>query len=376
MELELSEERRLLRESAERFVRERYDFAQRRPIAESATRFSATVWRDLAQMGWLALPLPEAHGGFGGGAIDTGLILEAFGRGLVLEPYVSTVILGAGLIAAQGDAAQCAQWLPAVGEGRLRLALAHGESMSRALGQRPATRAQRVAEGWRLQGQKCLVFDAPGADLLLVSAVCEDGVVGLFAVPAGRAGLSLRAYETVDARRAADLSLESVVVPLENRLESGGPVAESIEAALDAAGIALCAEAVGAMQVLLDDTVAYTKTRVQFERPLASNQVLKHRMVDMAIHLEEARAMAWRASLHATAAPAVRQREVSAARLRVSRAARFVSENAVQLHGAMGVTEELNVGAYFKRLLAIDRSFGTPTEHHARLSALRTAQAA
>ena len=180
----------------------------------------------------------------------------------------------------------------------------------------------------------------------------------------------------LDGRLAGDVALAGVRVDDDHRLAGVEDAGEAIAAAIDRAIAATCAEAVGCMQVLLDDTVAYAKTRVQFDRPIAANQVLRHRMVDMAIHLEEARAMAWRAALHADAAPGLRRREVSGARLKVARAARFVGENAVQLHGAMGVTEELNVGAYVKRLMAIERTFGTTAEHQDRVAAMRAAGAA
>ena len=375
MELEYSQERRLLKESVERFVKERYGFAQRKPILESAGRFSAQAWAAFAEFGWLGLPLPQEHGGFDGGALDVGIVLEGFGRGLVLEPYVSTVVIGAGLVNAAGTDVQRQRWLPAIAAGQARVALADTESLHLTLDPVLATRARKTNDGWLLTGTKRLVLDGPGAHWLAVSALV-DGAAALFMVPGDAEGLIATPYETLDGRLACDLVLDGVRVADDLRLAGAGDAGAVLREVADRAVIATCSEAVGCMQVLLDDTVAYTKTRVQFERPIATNQVLRHRMVDMGIACEEARAMAWRAALHADAEPPVRMREASAARVKISRAARLVAEGAVQLHGAMGVTEELNVGAYLKRLMAIERSFGTAAEHHERVAALRAASAA
>lgn len=373
MDLTLSEDQRLLKESVDRFVAQAYDFAVRRRIVESPSRFDAAVWRSLAEFGWLGLPLPEADGGFGGGAVEVGIVMEGLGRGLVLEPWLSTAVVAGGLIAGAGSPTQRADWLPRIVDGTLRVAFAHNESPYTSLGGPCDTRAERDADGWRLRGAKRLVLDGPGADAFLVSAVA-DGRRALFVVPCGAEGLRVTPFETVDSRLAANLDFDGLRVEDGHRLGVPDDASGLIDAVVDRAVAASCAEAVGCMQVLLDATIAYTKTRVQFGRPIGANQVLQHRMVDMAIHLEEARAMALRAALYASAEPGVRAREVSGAKLKIARAARFVAENAVQLHGGMGVTDELNIGAYFKRLLAFEKTYGTPAEHQARLVALRTAQ--
>ena len=375
MDLTPSEDQRLLKESVERFVAQGYDFTVRRRIVESAARFDAGIWKSLADFGWLGLPLPEADGGFGGSPVDVGIVMEGLGRGLVLEPWLSTVVVGGGLIAGAGSAAQRADWLPRIVAGTLRVAFAHTESPYASLGGPCATLAVRDGEGWLLRGAKRLVLDGPGADAFLVSATL-DGRVTLFFVPRTADGLRVIPFETLDGRLAANLEFDDLRVDDAQRLSSLDDAGGLIAAVVDRAVAAGCAEAVGCMQVLLDATIAYTKTRVQFGRPLAANQVLQHRMVDMAIQLEEARAMALRAALHADAAPEVRAREVSGAKLKIARGARFVAENAVQLHGGMGVTDELNIGAYFKRLLAFEKTFGTPAEHQARLLALRAARSA
>lgn len=376
MDLSFSDDQRLLKDSVERFIAQRYDFAARRRIATSADRFSPEVWRALAEFGWLGLPQSEADGGFGGSAVDVGIVMEGLGKGLVLEPYVSTVVLGGGLIAGAGSAAQRGLWLPRIAAGDLRLALAHGETMFASLGGVPGTRATRSGDTWTLQGSKCLVLDAPGAHEFIVTATGDEGALLLFMVPRAAPGLQVHAYETLDGRLAANLRLEHVGVSEAQRLAGAVDAAALLARVLDRAVAALCAEAVGSLQHLLDTTVAYTRTRVQFERPIAANQVLRHRMVDMAIQCEEARAMSLRAALAVEREPHERAREVSGAKLKITRAARMVSESAVQLHGAMGVTDELDVGAYMKRLLSFEKTFGTPAEHRDRLVQLRAHRAA
>lgn len=378
MDLTLSDEQRLLGDSVTRFVAQRYDAAQRRRSLDAPQRCSADVWQSMAEFGWLALPLPQDDGGFGGGAREIAIVMEGLGKGLVLEPYLSSIVVGAGLIAAAGSAVQRARWLPGVAAGSARYMLAHGESMFESLGGPLACVASRHDSGWSITGSKCLVLDAPAADGFLVSALAQlsDGAaLRLFLVPRDAPGLSMQPFETLDGRLAANLELSAVAVSEDHCLAHAEHMAGLIEKIHDRAIAALCAEAVGCMQFLLDATLAYTRTRVQFDKPIASNQVLRHRMVDMAIQCEEARAMALRAALHIDAAPALRAREVSGAKLKIARGARHVAENAIQLHGAMGVTEELTIGLYVKRLMSIEKTLGTPAEHQRRLSGLRVAQA-
>lgn len=381
MDLNFSEEQTLLRASVERFVAERYDFATRRRIAVLPARIDESIWQSMAGFGWLALPLPEAHGGLAGSAVDVGIVAEGLGRGLVLEPYLSSVVLGGRLVQRLGTDAQCARWLPGLAEGRWRPVFAHLEP-GQAAGAAPAMTAARTADGgWRLDGTKAMVFDAPAAHAFLVSASAGGTAlpaVAVFVVPRGTAGVSETRFELVDGRCASRLVFDGCVLPADARL--GGPdapdAAAAMAEALDHATAASCAEAVGCMAVLLDATVAYTKTRVQFGQPIAASQVLKHRMVDMATHCEEARAIALRAALRCDmpGLPAAeRARAVSGAKLKIAQGARFVGENAVQLHGAMGVTDELNVGAYLKRLVMFETIWGTTAEHLARCVALRRA---
>lgn len=380
MNLSFSQEQQMLQDSVARFVSQRYGAAARKAVAASPARINLGVWRSMAEFGWLALSIPEACGGLGGSAVDAGILMEGLGRALVLEPVCTSSILCTRLVATQGSAAQRAAWLPQLADGSLRAALAHGEGAANPYGEAPATRAVRTASGWRLDGRKPLVFDAPGAGLLLVSAQIQDGTgvgqTAVFAVPADTVARGMQAFDTIDGRRAAALDLKEVALDHDALLGDTATAAVQLERALDAAVSASCAEAVGAMQFMLDATVDYTKTRTQFGRTLASNQVLAHRMVDMAVQCEEARAISLRAALFCDAEgdsvdADQRGRAVSGAKLKVSAAARFVAENAVQLHGAMGVTDELDIGAYFKRVLCFEMAWGTPADHMARCLRLR-----
>ncbi|ETR78059.1 acyl-CoA dehydrogenase [Afipia sp. P52-10] len=368
MDLSLSEEQRLLGDAAGRFAAGRYSFEARRAILQSADGFSRDIWREFADLGWLGLNIPEDFGGLGTGAIETGVVMEAFGRALVVEPYLQTAVVAANLISGLGTQEQKQALLPPIAEGRSIGVLAHGEPQARYVLDDVATTAMRNGSGWTLSGRKDVVLGAPWADMLLVSARISGGQrdrsgIGLFLVPAKSARLTARAYQTVDGARASNIVLENVAVPADALLGGSEDALPSIEAAIDRAIAAMASEALGCMQVLLDTTIAYTKTRIQFGKPLAANQVLQHRMAAMAVKLEEARGSALNAALMADADPVTRARAASGAKVKVGRAGRFVAEQAVQLHGGMGVTEELNVGAYFKRLMAIEIIFGSPDFH-------------
>jgi alkylation response protein AidB-like acyl-CoA dehydrogenase len=380
MDLTLSDEQRLLRESVDRFIAETYDADHRRRVAADPLGFSPEIWKKFADLGWLALPIDEAHGGLGGGAIETGILMEAFGRGLVTEPYLSTVVIGAALIAKCGSEEQKQAILPKVADGSLRLAFAHSERAARFDLAEVSTIARRTADGWRLDGHKTAVLDGNAADDIIVSArlAHDDGARGklcLFLVPSGTRGLGLRDYSRLGGGRACNLDLTDVQLATDALLGDGSDtlskeVLPKIEGVIDRALAALGAEAVGIMQIMLDMTLDYTKIRKQFGRPLAANQVIRHRLADMAMQCDEARSMALRAALMADAEPVARGRAASGAKAKIGKCARFVAEQAVQLHGAMGVTEELDVGSYFKRLLAFDTLFGGSAHHYRRHAAL------
>lgn len=374
MNLELTEEQLMLRDSVERFVTQAYGFAERRAVAESPTRISEAVWKSMAEFGWLALPLPESEGGLGGSAVDVGIVMQGLGRGLVLEPVLVSSVLSARLIAAQGSEAQRARWLPGLADGSRRAAFAHIEAGIDPWAGLPGMRATRTAEGWRLDGAKPFVPDAPGASLLVVSArLGESQDVGLFVLEPGAAGPRLEPVDTWDDRLAASIVFDGLQLTEDALLGGPADARPVIAEALDRATAALCAEAVGCMQALMEATIEHTKTRHQFGRPLSENQVLRHLMVDMAVRCEESRAMALRAARACDAGgdAAARARAVSGARVKIGDDSRFVAQSAVQLHGAMGVTDELNIGAYFRRLLCIESSWGTTAEHRARCIGLR-----
>jgi alkylation response protein AidB-like acyl-CoA dehydrogenase len=375
MDLTPSDEQRLLRESADRFVSETYTADHRRKIASEPIGFSADLWKQFAELGWLALPIAEAHGGLGGGAVEIGILMEAFGRGLVSEPYLSTVVIGASLISECGTETQKQTLLPKVADGSLVLAFAHSERQSRFDLADVRTTAQKTPDGWGLYGSKTAVLDGSGASQIIVSARVDDssgkpGKLCLFLVPQRTPGLTSRDYPRLGGGRACNLELQDVRLPADALLGDGSDALPAIEAVIDRAMAALGAEAVGIMQTLLDQTLEYTKIRKQFGRPLSANQVIRHRLADMAMQCDEARSMALRAALMADAEPVARSRAASGAKAKIGTCARYVAEQSVQLHGAMGVTEELDVGSYFKRLLAFDTSFGGSAHHYRRHAAL------
>lgn len=375
MDLTLSDEQRLLRESVDRFINETYDADHRRHTAGDPLGFSPQIWKQFAELGWLALPIGEAYGGLGAGAIETGILMEAFGRGLVAEPYLATVVIGAGLIAECGSEAQRQAILPAVADGSLLLAFAHSERAARSDLGHVETTARKSPDGWRLDGHKTAALDGNAANRIIVSAriAGDNGAAGnlcLFLLPSGAAGVTLRDFPRLGGGRACNLDLADVHLPAGTLLGDGSDCLPKIEGVVDRALAALGSEAVGIMQTLLDKTLEHTKVRQQFGRPLSANQVIRHRLADMAMQCDEARSIALRAALMADAEPLSRSRAASGAKAKIGKCARFVAEQAVQLHGAMGVTEELDIGAYFKRLLAFDTLFGGSAHHYRRHAAL------
>jgi alkylation response protein AidB-like acyl-CoA dehydrogenase len=375
MDLNLSDEQRLLRESVDRFIAETYHADHRRRSAGDPLGYSPAIWKQFADLGWLALPIAEEYGGLGAGAIETGIVMEAFGRGLVSEPYLSTVVIGAGLIAECGSEAQKQAMLPNVAGGSLCLAFAHSERAARFDLAHVGTTATKTPDGWRLDGHKIAVLDGHAAGQIIVSARVANhngasGKLCLFLLPAGTTGLSLRDYARLGGGRACNLDLANVQLPVDALLGDGGDALPQIEAVVDRALAALGSEAVGIMQIMFDMTLEYTKVRQQFGKPLSANQVIRHRLADMAMHCDEARSIALRAALMAGAEPVTRSRAASGAKAKIGKCARFVAEQSVQLHGAMGVTEELDIGSYFKRLLAFDTLFGGSAHHYRRHAAL------
>jgi len=376
MDFSLAEERRLLQDTIRRFLANEYSFDKRRSRVASAEGFSRGTWKEFARLGLVAIAMREEDGGLGGDAFDTLIVMESFGRALVTEPYLATVVLGAGLIADAGSEAQRAAWLPAVAEGERLLAFAHTEPGARYAETYVTTKAVRDGASWRLDGKKSVVLNAQSADAIVVSARTsgKDGDregISLFLVDPKAEGVSLRGYATQDGGRAAELSLSGAMVPGDAILGQAGAAMPAIDAALDRANAALCAEALGIIDALNEATLEYLKTRKQFGQPIGRFQALQHRMAEMTIKAVEARSMA------ILAAAAMRQdharersRRVAAAKAFVGQAARFVGQQAVQMHGAIGVTDELIVSHWFKRLTMINATFGDADHHLGRFSDL------
>lgn len=375
MNFNFSDEQRQFRDSLDRYVREAYSFDARRAIVASEQGWSAEIWQQLAEMGALAIALPEAHDGFGGGAFDTLLVMEALGRGMVVEPYLATVVLGAGLIADAGTAAQQAATLPRVAAGELQLSLAHSEGGSRYALSQVATTAVRDGDTYVLNGSKAVVLHGATADQLLVSARTsgkprDEQGISLFLVDAKTAGVSVAGYPTQDGQRAAEVQLKNVRVAANALIGTEGQALAVIEKAIDRGIAALCAEAVGNMSAMIEATVGYLKTRKQFGVAIGSFQALQHRAVEMYLHAEQARSMAYLAAARLDGDAAARRHAVSAAKVLIAQSARYVSQQAVQLHGGIGVTDELAGSHYFKRLTMISQQFGDVDHHLDRFGAL------
>lgn len=375
MEFALTEEQVAIRDSLDRWLGKQYGFEDRKKVVASDVGMSDAAWSTYAEMGLLALPIPEADGGLGGSGVDVGIVMAALGKALAVEPYLATVVLGAGLVALAGDDAQRASILPAVADGSLKLALAHQEPGSRHARYRVATRATKQGAGWTITGAKAMVLGAPQADRLIIVARTsgrDDEADGLsaFLVDRDASGVSSKACRNHDGQRAADVSLDGVIVDDGARLGPVGQLAPLLDAVLDRATAAVCEEAVGIMAALNDQTLAYLKTRKQFGVTIGSFQALQHRMADMVVALEQARSMATLASVKAWSAdPAERARTVSAAKAYIGIQARHVGQEAVQMHGGMGLVDELIVSHWFRRLTLIEYAFGDTDHHFARFSA-------
>jgi pimeloyl-CoA dehydrogenase small subunit len=375
MDFEYTEEQRLLRESLDRLLADSYGFDKRRGYLAEPDGFSPAMWRQYAELGLLGLPFAEAHGGYGGGPVDVMVVMEAFGRVLALEPYLATVVLAGTALGHAGSAAQNEAIVPQIADGSLRLAVAHGERQARYDLNDVMTTATKTRSGWRLDGAKSVVVHGDSADKLIVSARVSgdrhdpDGV-GLFIVDAKANGVARRGYKMRDGIAAADIALSDVDVPAADVLGEPGQALRTIERVGQAGIMATCAEAVGTMETMLAMTIEYMKTRVQFGKPIGENQALQHRASEMMIAMEQGRSLAMLAAIMVDDANAEqRAHDLSTAKVGVGQAARFVSQNAVQLHGGIGMTEEYAVGHYFRRCMVIEHSFGDTGYHLSRLAA-------
>ena len=377
MNFDYSDEQQQLADSVRKYLANEYDFEKRKAILNSASGTSDAVWAAFAEMGLTAIGLPEADGGFGGGAVDLMAVMEACGEALVVEPLLDNIGLAGRLVARAGSASQRAALLPGLIDGSLRLAFAGSEPGARYSLAPVGTTARGEGDGWVLDGEKCVVIGASSASRLIVSArtsgqAGDSAGVSLFIVDPRAAGVTLNPSRTVDGLRTADVSFNNLALGPDALLGAAGGALPLIEEAVDFATALQCADAIGAMKSANEATLDYMKQRKQFGVPIASFQVLQHRMVEMYICTEQARSMAILAASKVDTAtnPVERQRAVSAAKIKIADAARQVSQESVQLHGGMGMSEELKVSHTFRRLTMIAQRFGDADHHLERYAAL------
>ncbi|MFA0812581.1 acyl-CoA dehydrogenase family protein [Microbulbifer epialgicus] len=373
MDFSYSEEQQLLQNSVSKFIQQDYDFDRRCKIVNSDIGFSQENWQLFAELGWLMVPFKVEDGGLGGFAVDLMVVMEEFGRGLVVEPFLACAVLSGGLIADGASEAQKRELLGLLIEGQLQLAFAFAEPQSRYNLADITTTAVLDGDSYILNGHKAVVLNGGAADKLLVSVRTSgaqqdcDGIT-LLLVDTNTAGLHRHEYATVDGHRAAEIKFNNVKVPIANRVGGEGTALPVIGKAIDRATLALCAEAVGAMEKIYKKTVEYTKTREQFGVAIGKFQALQHRMVDMFTEYEQARSVLLMAALKMDANKGVAPKAVSAAKSRIGKAARLIGQEAIQLHGGIGVTEELDVGHFFKRLTTVQYIFGSTDFHTLRFA--------
>ena len=372
MFIEYSEEQTMLHDSADKYLRENYSFENRQATVKKSRGFSAEQWQMFADLGWLAMTFEEEAGGFGGGALETMILCEQFGKYLVLEPYLESVVLVGGLIAVGAQPAIKEHYLSGLMAGELQGALAYLEEGNVANPHYVETKAEVTGDGYVLNGSKAVVLNGPEADMFLVSARVDDSSIdakegiSLFVVDKSRQGLHCNNYKTYDGRSACELQLDNVALNADALVGEIGNASAMAAPIFSRAIVAVCAEAVGAMDALLEATVDYTKQRKQFGQSISSFQVLRHRMVDMYMEIELTRSLlmatAWKLDNGAEDA----EQCVAALKAKVGKAGRYVSHNAIQLHGGIGTTDEFSVGHYFKRLAAIGVMFGSRDSHLSR----------
>ena len=375
MNFELSEEQKMIQQSVERFVQENYDLSNRIKISEEDPGFSKEYWSSMAELGWLGLAFSEEDGGFGGNQIDTLVLMEQFGKGLVLEPFLANVVLGGGSIKRGASQEIKDSIIPSLIDGSLQITLAYAEEQSRFDIEDVATAAREENGGFIINGKKSMVLNAESADKIVVvtrtsgSQVDEEGI-SLFVVDADAEGIEKENFPTVDGLRASEIIFKDVKVESTSLIGEKDKGFSILQAVVNDAILALAAEAVGAMEVLYKDTVEYTQQREQFDHPLSDFQVLQHRMVDMFMEYEQCKSLLFRATMETVQDPSLSQRTVHALKHLIGKSGIFVGESAVQLHGGMGVTEELRIGHFFKRLLVIDSQFGNADFHLDKFTSL------
>jgi alkylation response protein AidB-like acyl-CoA dehydrogenase len=375
MDFNFTEEQQLLADTVQRFVREQYSFEERRDILQSSAGWSRKVWQELASLGLTALNVPEAHGGLNAGPVDTMLVMNKLGEGLLLEPFLGAAVLTPALLTRLHDEQAAADLLPAIASGERIVIVAHQEPHTRGELDHVATRAEKSGNGYVLDGHKSVIAHGDAADELLVTARVSgntgdtDGI-SIFRIDPKAAGVTVKGYATIDGQHAADIELKKVQVAASGRLGAEGNAFAAIEAAHEIALSAICAEAVGIMKAVNAATLEYTRSRKQFGQPIAKFQVLQHRMADMFLHSEQATSMSYLAAIKCLDPDATeRRRALSAAKVIIGQAGKFIAQQAVQLHGGMGMTDELVVSHYFKRLTSIDLIFGDADFHTQRFIA-------
>ena len=368
MDFTFNEEQSLIQDQVDQFVQKEYDWETRQSLSNSELGFGEDNWKKFAELGWLGISVSEDSGGFGGSAIESMLIMEAFGKGLVVEPFLETVIMAGGLIDDHGSDQQKSSFLEPAIAGEMHLALAYAEPQSRFNLSDVVTEAKVDGDNFIINGYKSVVMNGPSADQIIVSArtsgtQLDENGISLFIIDANASGLDKTNYKTVDGKRASDLTFENVSVSKENLIGDQDKGFEILDSAIDKAILAISAEAVGAMEVLYKTTVEYTKTREQFGTAIGKFQVLQHRMVDMFMEYEQCKSLLYMATMKYEEKAEDAKKAISGLKYQVGKAGKFIGQQAVQLHGGMGVTDELNVGHYFKRLTTVGTIFGN-TDYH------------
>ena len=377
MDFSYSEEQQMLQESVQKFVMQQYDFYKRDDIIKTEAGYSTENWNLFAELGWLTVPFSEEDGGFGGNAVDLMVMMEEFGKGMLVEPYLSAAVMGGTLVADLGNEEQKSGLIPQIMEGGLITAAAYAEQGSRFNPLNVKTSAKAEGDEVVLNGAKINVLGAPNAQILIVSArdsgaATDAEGISLYLVDRDADGVDITAYTTIDGRKSGDVALNNVRVPATARLGAAGAAGAALSAVVDRATLAAAAEAVGAMDSLLTKTVEYSKTRKQFGTAIGTFQALQHRMADMFIQCQLARSIVVRAAmiLDGDGDAATKAKAVSSAKSRVGKSIRLVGQEAVQIHGGIGVTDELDVGHLFKRVTALDLMFGNAEYHLQRFASL------
>lgn len=375
MDFSFSEEQTLLVDSIQRFIQKRYSFEERQKLIKTEEGFSRENWSSFAELGWLALPFPEAVGGFDGTPVETMILMEEFGKALVVEPYLSTIIMAGTALDEGASAIHKETLLAEIMAGTKLAALAYVEPQARFDLANVKTTATASKGRYIINGFKGVVLGGPSADVLIVPARTSGGErdragITLFLVDSSAAGITRRDYPTIDGLRASEINLDKVGVTADDVIGELGGGYELLEQVMDKAILAVGAQAVGAMEVLYRTTVDYCKTREQFGQPIGKFQVLQHRMVDMFMEHEQAKSLLYMAALRLDEGYGTEAKKaLSALKVQVGKGGRFVGQNAIQLHGGMGMTDELNVGHYFKRITAIETLFGNLDYHLKRYAA-------